>query len=63
MILLMQIPLGWFELRKVEKRAARYLKALSQNPIVLGSHTHEVELIPYEDLWEMALEILRQPAA
>ncbi|MFN7325427.1 MAG: hypothetical protein ACK5SQ_02485 [Chitinophagales bacterium] len=63
MKMLMQIPLGWFELRKVEKRAARYLKALSQNPIVLGSHTHEVELIPYEDLWEMALEILRRPAA
>ncbi len=58
--MLLQIPLGQFDAALVEKRAARYLKGLSENPLLVHQQTHEVEIIPYETLWELALEVLQQ---
>jgi hypothetical protein len=61
--MLLQIPLGQFDAILVEKRAKRYFKGLDKNPRLLHDQTYEVEIIPYETLWELALEILRKESS
>lgn len=58
--MLLQIPLEQFERTCVSERSARLLEGLRAVPLQLANQTHEIEIIPYEDLWEMALEALEQ---
>lgn len=56
--MLVQIPEAAFHREGAQRKAARYLEQLRQVPLELANQAHEIEIIPYEDLWEMVLEIL-----
>lgn len=58
--MLLQIPAGHFSAREAAAKAERYLHLLKNIPIQLVNQTHEIEIIPYEDLWEYILEFLRK---
>lgn len=57
--LLMQIPMGRFDLELIGGKATRFLEKLQGLPIQLANQTYEIEIIPYEDLWELALYSIR----
>lgn len=59
--MLLQIPLGQFDRAVVETKAARFLEKLRSYPLQLANQTYEIEILPYEDLWQFALESLEQP--
>lgn len=56
--MLLQVPLGQFERATVSEKTGRLLENLRTVPLQLANQTHEIEIIPYEDLWEMVLEVL-----
>ena len=56
--LLLQIPEGAFHREAVLRRAGKYLEQLHAVPLEVAYQAHEVEIIPYEDLWEMAISSL-----
>lgn len=56
--MLLQIPLGQFDVEAIKPKAARYLKNLADFPIQVANQTSEIEVLPYELLWEIALETL-----
>jgi len=56
--MLMQIPIGRFEYDRIISRAAPYLKVLEENPLQVANQIHEIELIPYDTLWRIALDQL-----
>lgn len=58
--MLLQIPHGQFDASLVSKKAAKYRKVLDDYPLQVANQTHEVEVIPYEELWEMVLPLLRK---
>lgn len=53
--LLIQIPLGAFDKGLIYDKAQRYLKRLKALPLNTANQTHEIEVLPYEDLWQFAL--------
>jgi len=57
--MLLQIPLSNFHRANVERKTQAYMDRLLQVPIELAQQTHDVEIIPYEDLWEFALASLQ----
>lgn len=56
--MLVQIPISGFHRMGVERRAARFRRRLENMPLELAKQGHEIEAIPYEHLWEMALDSL-----
>lgn len=54
--LLLQIPKAHFHPKTVLQRAERHLSLLQQNPLQISPQGHEIEIIPFEDLWEMTVE-------
>ncbi len=56
--LLLQIPLGAFDLDMIQEKAGRYLGKLANIPLQVANQTHEIEILPYEDLWQFAVESL-----
>ncbi len=56
--MLVQIPSGQFERKLVQKKAAKYLEALLDMPLDVANQTFEVEVIPYEMLWDIILDSL-----
>ncbi len=58
--MLLQIPKAAFHREAAVRKAERYRLMLGQMPIEMANQPHEIEIIPYEDLWEMALELLPQ---
>lgn len=56
--LLMQIPLGHFDASVIKPKAEKYLEKLNAIPIQVANQTHEIEVVPYEDLWNLAMEWL-----
>ena len=60
--MLLQIPLGQFDRAIVEPKAARFLEKLQSYPLQLANQTYEIEILPYEDLWKLALESLENAA-
>lgn len=56
--MLLQIPAANFRRSAVVSRTTRYLKELSKKPleVEVSNQSYELEIIPYEELWEMALE-------
>ena len=57
--LLLQIPASGFHRAAVERNAKRYLDNLQAVPAAKVNQTYEIEIVPYEDLWEIALESLQ----
>ena len=60
--MLLQIPMGQFDRTAVEPKAARSLEKLQSYPLQLANQTYEIEILPYEDLWQFVLESLEKPA-
>lgn len=56
--LLLQIPAAAFHREAVLRKSESLLKQLRSVPLEIAYQTHEIEIIPYEDLWEMAIEAL-----
>jgi hypothetical protein len=57
--MLLQIPLAQFDEGLIEKRVERYRLKLEETPLQVANQTYEIEIIPYEVLWELALESVR----
>ncbi len=56
--MLMQLPAGRFHKEAVKRKAAPYLKKLQSVPLDVAKQTAELEIIPYEELWEYVMESL-----
>ncbi|GJM34140.1 MAG: hypothetical protein DHS20C18_31410 [Saprospiraceae bacterium] len=53
--MLLQIPICSFHRVAVERKTAKYLEKLQEVPLEVAKQTHEIEIIPYENLWQMAI--------
>lgn len=56
--MLLQIPLASFHREAVARKTDRYFKMLNDVPLEAARQAHEVEIIPYEMLWEMTTSSL-----
>jgi hypothetical protein len=56
--MLMQLPAGHFHKEAVKRKSARYLKKLESLPLGIAKQAAELEIIPYEELWEYVLQAL-----
>ncbi len=56
--MLLQIPGAAFHREAVLRKTERYKKQLLTTPLEIANQTHEVEIIPYEALWEMSVQSL-----
>ena len=57
--MLLQIPIANFHREATARKAERYLKALQSEEAGGASQAHEIEIVPYETLWAMAIESLQ----
>lgn len=56
---LLQIPAAGFRPEVVASKAQKYIDQLRAQPLEVAYQTHEIEIIPYEHLWEMAIETMK----
>ena len=56
--MLLQIPKSAFDLEEVKDKTGEDYQSLQALPIELANQAHEIEIVPYEYLWEMILETL-----
>lgn len=56
--MLLQLPKNAFRREEALAKAREDQMALEAMPVEMANQTFEIEIIPYEKLWEMALEIL-----
>lgn len=57
--MLLQVPQANFHREASKRKAERYVKQLQTVPLDSATQAHEIEIIPYEQLWEIALESLQ----
>ena len=57
--MLLTIPFAQFNADTVATKVATFQQKLSKIPFQVANQTHEIEMIPYEDLWEIMMEGLR----
>lgn len=56
--MLLQIPLSSFHREAVARKTERYYKMLAAVPLEAARQAHEIEIIPYEVLWEITVNAL-----
>lgn len=56
--MLTSIPEANFHPKAVQRKAAKYRKCLERTPLPISNQAFDLEIIPYEDLWEMAQKLL-----
>lgn len=56
--MLLQMPKANFNRIRTERYAAKYREKLALVPLNVASQGVEVEIVPYEDLWEIVLDML-----
>lgn len=56
--MLLEIPKSSFHRAAVLRKSGKFRKKLEEVPLDVANQTHEIEIIPYEDLWEMAVHTL-----
>lgn len=56
--MLMKIPANGFHKAGVLRKAKPFLDKLKSMPLDVANQTNEIEIIPYENLWSIALETL-----
>jgi len=56
--MLMQIPSQSFHRAAVIRHASKHVQMLQKIPLDIANQSHDIEIIPYENLWEMALQSL-----
>ncbi len=57
--MLMQIPVANFHREATVRKAEKHLKMLQSQDIGAATQSHEIEIVPYEALWEMAIQSLQ----
>jgi len=55
---LLQVSISDFHRIGVERRAKKYIDQLNSIPLEVSNQPHEVEIIPYEDLWQIIMDSL-----
>lgn len=56
--MLLQMPIAYFHREGVSRKTAKLAKALAGVPLEVAHQTHEIEIVPYEALWEMTMASL-----
>jgi hypothetical protein len=56
--MLAQIPKAGFHLQAAKRKAEKYYQQLIAVPVELSSQSNEVEILPYERIWQLVLESL-----
>ncbi len=56
--MLLQIPKGNFHKSGVARKAKKWYDRLTSAPLDLANQPHEIEIIPYEDLWGFIMDSL-----
>lgn len=56
--MLLQLPLASFHREAVARKTERYYKMLSDVPLEAARQAHEIEIIPYETLWDITVAAL-----
>jgi hypothetical protein len=56
--MLLQIPLASFHREAVARKTDRYQKMLDSMPLEAARQAHEIEIIPYEVLWDITVSAL-----
>jgi len=59
--MLLTIPLSNFNPIATKRNAKRFVQRLSTVPFSISKQAAEIEIIPYEHLWEMILAHLTAP--
>ncbi len=57
--MLIQIPSAGFNKELVQKKTAPNLKKLQSVSLEIANQSHNIEIIPYEDLWKLVITTLR----
>lgn len=57
--MLLQVPQGNFIHKQVFRKAHRFWEALQSMPLVTARQNAELEVVPYETLWEYVLQSLK----
>lgn len=58
--LLLQVPARHFDFREIRQYAHKYLHDLRNMPRDISMQTYEIEIIPFEQLWEMIAWVLER---
>lgn len=58
--MLLTIPMADFNWKGVSRRAAPFLEKLKNAPLESAQQGHKIEIVPFEELWELALEALKE---
>lgn len=56
--MLLQIPISGFHKAGTQRRAKKYFDKLKTVSLEIANQANEVEIIPYEDMWEIIIESL-----
>ena len=56
--MLLEFPKQGYQRKKIEEKAIVLLEKLSEVPLEIADQANEIEVIPYEMLWELALDLL-----
>jgi hypothetical protein len=56
--MLLQIPIGNFHREAVLRKTERYVKQLEAIPLEAANQAHEIEIAPFEALWDMTVAML-----
>jgi len=56
--MLLVLPLASFHREGVIRKTERYQKMLIATPLEAARQAHEIEIVPYEDLWGMIVNTL-----
>jgi hypothetical protein len=56
--MLLQMQDAGFHKAAVSRHADKYVKLLAKMPLDFANQSHDIEIIPYEDLWKMAIDSL-----
>ena len=56
--MLMEIPKESFKKEAVAQKADRYRRKLAEMPLAKANQAFHIEVIPYEHLWEMVINLL-----
>lgn len=59
--MLEQIPKASFQLDEIERRTQDILEQLRNTPLETANQNHEIEIIPYDVLWSITLNLLGKP--
>jgi hypothetical protein len=58
--LLLEIPKRDFSFTQISRKTEKLVARLNEAPLEIANQSHDLEILPYEDTWEIILEELRK---